>query len=84
MQSLAHKVIVRTFAPTVVVGIWTYAHLESVRQRAFISMWKEGTVVRVGNPYTASVPRQSIEPSDGDGDRGGTGNDGIASADADF
>jgi hypothetical protein len=56
MESPARQVLIRMFVPTVLVGIWTYAQLESVRARQWISMWREGGITRVGNPYTTPVP----------------------------
>lgn len=56
MESLARKVLIRMFAPTVVVGIWTYAHLESVKVRPWVSIWNERGTVRIGDPYTAPLP----------------------------
>ena len=44
------------FVPAVIAGIWGYAHFESIRPQKLTSFWREGNVVRIGNPYTAPVP----------------------------
>jgi hypothetical protein len=84
MESLARKVLIRMFAPTVVVGIWTYAHLESVRATQRISMWHEGGAIRVGNPYTAPVPSPWTGPANAYDDEGDTEIEGIAAVDGTF
>jgi hypothetical protein len=84
MESRARQILIRMFVPTVVAGIWTYAHLESVRARQFVSMWKEGGAVRVGNPYTASIPpRPKIQPA-ADEEPGDTEIEGVATTQGDF
>jgi hypothetical protein len=64
MAGVAHPIFVRMFVPTVIVGLWTYAHLESIRHRDFAAMWKENGAVRVGNPYTAPATPRPTTPFD--------------------
>jgi hypothetical protein len=84
MDGVARQLLIRMFVPTVVVGIWTYAHLESVRARQWVSMWKEGGTVRVGNPYTAPVPPRPTAPANVDGDEGDTEIEGVATINGSF
>jgi len=84
MEGFARQVLVRMFAPTVVVGIWTYAHLESIRSRQWVSMWKEGGTVHVGNPYTTPVRPRLKNPPAADYEQGDIEIEGIATADGSF
>ena len=84
MEGVARKLLVRMFVPAVIVGIWTYAHLEGVRSRAFVSMWKEDGVVRVGNPYTAPLSRRSQALSSATDEPGDEEIEGTATANGGF
>ena len=84
MEGVARKIFVRMFIPAVIVGVWTYAQLESVRARAFVSMWKEGGIVRVGNPYTAPLPRRSEAPPSATDQPGDEEIEGTATANGGF
>ena len=84
MESRARQIWIRMFVPTVVAGIWTYAHLESVRARQFVSMWKEGSAVRVGNPYTAPIPPRAKAQPTADDEPGDSEIEGVATAQGDF
>jgi hypothetical protein len=66
MPGVAHHVFTRMFVPMVIAGIWAYAHFERVRPQQITSMWREGNVMRVGNPYTTPIRPQPM-------DRAGTG-----------
>jgi hypothetical protein len=82
MPSRARQVFNHMLVPTVIVGLWTYAHLESVRQRDWVSMWTEDGVIRVGNPYETPVPKRFLTPPDEQADAAGdVDDDRVASVD---
>jgi hypothetical protein len=80
MHGFARQVFIRMLAPTVVVGLWGYAHMESVRARQWISMWKEGDTIRIGNPYTAPLPPRPMSPPEAEEDRADSDIEGVATA----
>ena len=84
MESPARQVLIRMFVPMVVVGIWTYAHLESVRARQWVSMWREGGTTRVGNPYSAPARPQWKAPVNAYDGPGDPEIEGIAAVDGTF
>ena len=73
MPGVAHQVFNRMFVPTVILGIWAYAHFESIRAEGAKGAWREENVMRTGNPCTTPVPPRPIVPPDLDSDDDGDG-----------
>jgi hypothetical protein len=50
-----HQTFNRLLIPAVVGGLWAYAHLKNTTSRTMTMTWREGNVMRTGNPFTAPV-----------------------------
>ena len=62
-QAFGHLLI-----PASVGVLWAYAHVRNLSVNPMIATWREGKVVRTGNPYTSPnpVPRWLETDSDDD------------------
>jgi hypothetical protein len=56
MAAFARTTLNHLLVPIVVLGTWAYAHFKNVTVRNVETVWREGGVWRVGNPYTTPVP----------------------------
>jgi hypothetical protein len=65
MPGLARAIFNRMFVPTVIGGMWAYAHFNGVDARTLRTTWRDANnVEHCANPYTAPVPRHNAPPAD--------------------